>query len=134
MINALSVNNPAKKAALLMSLMLAVIHFRLCVLIGPPANQVFQQWFDFGTIATGTDELIRKIDRLLSLPIPTFVFAGHPHYGMLWPWWVATIINSGIWGLVAYSLFCCLLRFFENRQQLKSADKITALPDKLATG
>lgn len=131
MIKALRLDNPAKKAAMAIALLVSLTHFLLCRWIAPYANQTFQQWFDLGTVATGNDALVLRLNALLSLPIPTIFFAGHPSYGMLWPWWVMTILNSVIWGIIGYSLFCYLLLFFEKRIQKNKADKQIPLNDQL---
>ncbi len=105
MIKYLLINCPVKKPETVLALMLSLIHFGLCILIGHYANLIFQEWFDNGTAITGTNALIRRLNTLLSLPIPTIFLAGHPSYGMLWPWWLATIINSTTWGLTTYYVF-----------------------------
>ena len=94
-----------KGAAIVPSALVALVHFRLSVLLGPSANVVFQHWFDSGASAFGTDSVIASVERSLSTPIPALFFADHPIYGMAGGWWVATIINSLVWGLAIYASY-----------------------------
>lgn len=94
-----------KVAAIFPSALVAIVHLKLSVIVGPSANVVFQRWFDSGESASGTDALIASVDRLLSIPIPALFFAAHPIYGMARGWWVATIINSVVWGLAIYASY-----------------------------
>jgi hypothetical protein len=73
--------------------------------LGPYANLVFQRQFDTGEPASGADALIASVNSFLSLPIPALMFAAHPAFGMAWGWWVATIINSVVWGLAIYASY-----------------------------
>ena len=91
-----------KVAAIFPSVLVALVHFRLSVLVGPSANVVFQRWFDSGEPASGTDAVIASVEKILSIPIPALFFAAHPAYGMARGWWVATIINSMLWGVAIY--------------------------------
>jgi hypothetical protein len=94
-----------KVAAIFPSVLVALVHFRLSVLVGPSANVVFQRWFDTGESASGTDSVIASVEKFLSMPIPALFFAAHPVYGMARGWWVATIINSVLWGLAIYASY-----------------------------
>ena len=94
-----------KVAAIVPSVLVALVHFRLSLLVGPSANVVFQHWFDSGAPASGTDSVIASVERSLSIPIPALFFAAHPVYGMARGWWVATIINSVLWGLAIYASY-----------------------------
>ena len=92
-------------AAIIPSILVAVIHFRLSVLVGPQANIVFQRWFDSGTPATGMDAVIASIDSFLAKPIPTVFLARHPVYGPPTEWWIATAVNSVVWGTAIYACY-----------------------------
>ena len=94
-----------KVAAKFPSVLVALVHFRLSVLVGPSANVIFQRWFDSGEAASGTDAVIASVEKILSIPIPALLFAAHPVYGMARGWWVATIINSLLWGLAIYASY-----------------------------
>ena len=94
-----------KVAAIFQSVLVAIVHFKLSVLVGPSANVVFQRWFDSGESASGNDAVIASVERLLSIPIPALFFAAHPVYGMARGWWVATMINSVLWGLAIYASY-----------------------------
>ena len=94
-----------KVAAIFPSVLVALVHFRLSVLVGPSANVVFQRWFDSGEAASGNDAVIASLEKILSIPIPALFFAAHPVYGMARGWWVATIINSVVWGLTIYASY-----------------------------
>ena len=85
------------------SLLVAIVHFRLSLLVAPHANVVFQRWFDSGEPATGADAVVAAVDRFLSLPIPAIFLAAHPVYGLAWGWWIATAVNSILWGLTSYA-------------------------------
>jgi hypothetical protein len=88
--------------AILPSIIVAVVHFRLSVLVGSHANQVFQHWFDSGEKASGADAVIASIDRVLATPIPTVWLAGHPAKDLSAEWWIATVVNSILWGVIIY--------------------------------
>jgi len=92
-------------AAIFPSVLVALVHFRLSVRVGPYANVVFQHWFDSGAPASGPDAVIASVDSFLSKPIPALYFAEHPVYGMARGWWVATIINSVVWALTIYASY-----------------------------
>jgi hypothetical protein len=92
-------------AAIFLSVLVALVHFRLSVRVGPSANVVFQRWFDTGESPSGTDAVIASVERFLSIPIPALFFAAHPVYGLARGWWVATIINSVVWGLAIYASY-----------------------------
>ena len=94
-------------SAILPSIVVAVVHFKLCVLVGAQANGVFQRWFDSGEQASGADAVIASVDRFLAKPIPTVFLAKHPVYGLSSEWWVATAVNSFLWGATIY--LCYLL-------------------------
>jgi len=94
-------------SAILPSIIVAFIHFKLCVLVGAHANEVFQRWFDTGEQASGADAVIASVDRFLAKPIPTVSLAKHPIYGLSFEWWVATAVNSLLWGAIIY--LCYLL-------------------------
>jgi hypothetical protein len=90
---------------ILPALLVSLVHFRLSLLIAPHANVVFQRWFDSGEQATGADAAIAAVDRFLSLPIPAIFFAAHPVYGLAPGWWIATVVNSFMWGLAMYACY-----------------------------
>jgi hypothetical protein len=92
-------------AAIVPSLVVSLVHFKLSVLLAPHANVVFQRRFDTGALPTGADAIIYEVNTVLSRPIPALLFAGHPVYGLLRDWWYATIANSIIWGLTLYALY-----------------------------
>ena len=94
-----------KVAAIFPSVLVALVHFRLSVLLGPSANVVFQRWFDSGEAASGTDAVIASLEKILSIPIPALFFAAHPVYGMARGWWVATVVNSVLWGAAIYASY-----------------------------
>jgi hypothetical protein len=50
-------------AGILPSLLVAVVHFRLNLLVAPYANVVFQRWFDTGEQAIGADALVASVNR-----------------------------------------------------------------------
>ncbi len=89
-------------SAILPSIVVAVTHFKLSVLVGSHANVVFQHWFDTGEQASGADAIIASIDKFLAKPIPTVFLAGHPVYGLPSGWWIATAVNSILWGAAIY--------------------------------
>lgn len=93
-------------SAVIPSIVVAIIHFKLCVLVGAHANEVFQRWFDSGEQAFGADAVIASVDRFLAKPIPTVLLAKHPVYGLPFEWWAATAVNSILWGATIY--FCYL--------------------------
>ena len=111
-----------KLTALLPSIFIALIHFRLSVLVGPQANAVFQRWFDTGEPASGADAAIQSVDRLLSLPIPALWFAKHPVYGLPPEWWVATILNSALWGLAIYACYVLPVWLLKRRGKLRALE------------
>jgi hypothetical protein len=94
-----------KIAAIVPSVLVAVVHFTLSVRIAPYANVVFQHWFDTGERPSGVDAAIADVNALLSKPIPALLFATHPIYGLARGWWIATIANSVIWGLTLYATY-----------------------------
>jgi hypothetical protein len=94
---------------ILPSLLVSVTHFRLNLLVAPHANVVFQRWFDTGERATGADAIVASVDRFLSFPIPAIFFAAHPVYGIARGWWIATAINSLLWGLAVYACYIASL-------------------------
>ena len=96
-------------AGILPSLLVSIVHFRLSLLVAPHANVVFQRWFDSGEQATGADAVIAAVDRFLSLPIPAIFLAAHPVYRLAWGWWIATAVNSILWGLTAYVCYALSL-------------------------
>src|SRR5437763_16893335 len=85
-------------SAILPSIIVALIHFMLCVMVEPYANVVFQRWFDTGERATGADAVIASINDFLTKPIPTILLAKHPVYPLPFEWWFATAVNSILWG------------------------------------
>ena len=91
--------------AILSSSVIAVIHFKLSVLVGVHANVVFQRWFDSGERASGADAVIASVDAFLAMPIPTVLLARHPAYGLPLEWWVATAVNSILWGAFIYTCY-----------------------------
>lgn len=91
--------------AILPSIVVAIIHFKLSVLVGAHANVVFQRWFDSGERASGADAVIASIDSFLAKPIPTVLLAKHPVYGLPFEWWVATAVNSILWGAAIYACY-----------------------------
>ncbi len=91
--------------ALLPSFVVAIIHFKLSVLIGSHANVIFQRWFDTGERASGADAVIASIDSFLAKPIPTVLLAKHPVYGLSFEWWLATAVNSFLWGAAIYACY-----------------------------
>jgi hypothetical protein len=94
-----------KIAAIFPSLLVASVHFTLSVRLAPHANVIFQRWFDTGAVPTGTDAVIANVNGFLSRPIPALLFAGHPVYGLMREWWLATIANSVIWGLTLFATY-----------------------------
>ena len=91
--------------AIIPSIIVAVVHFKLSVLVEPQANIVFQRWFDTGEQASGADAVIASIDAFLSKPIPTILLARHPVYGPPSEWWIATAVNSILWGAAIYACY-----------------------------
>ena len=91
--------------AVVPSVFISVVHFGFAVLVGRQANLVFQHAFDTGEAATGADAVLASVDFWLSLPIPAVVLAGHPTYGLSPIWWIATALNSVIWGLAIYGCY-----------------------------
>ena len=106
-----------KLAAILPSVLIALVHFRLSLLVGPQANAVFQHWFDTGAPASGSDAVIQSVNNVLSFPIPAIWFAKHPVYGMARGWWVATILNSILWGLALYACYALPMWLFRKRDR-----------------
>lgn len=92
-------------AAILPSAIIAAIHFRLSIFVGPRANEVFQRWFDTGQHASGADAIIQSVNSFLSKPIPTVYFAGHPAYQPSLLYWLTTILNSLLWGVALYTSY-----------------------------
>lgn len=92
-------------AAIVPSIIVAVVHFKLCVMIEPHANIVFQRWFDSGEKATGADAVIASINNFLTTPIPTILLAKNPVYPIPFEWWLATAVNSIIWGAFIYACY-----------------------------
>lgn len=93
--------------AIVPSILVAVVHFKLSILVGPQANVVFQRWFDTGERASGVDAVVASVDAFLAKPIPTVLLARHPVYGPASEWWIATAVNSFLWGAAIYA--CCKL-------------------------
>ncbi len=91
--------------AIFPSVVVAVAHLKLAVLVGSHANVVFQRWFDTGERASGADAVIASIDSFLAKPIPTVLLAQHPVYGLPFEWWVATAVNSFLWGAAIYACY-----------------------------
>ncbi|MFL6227432.1 MAG: hypothetical protein ACJ741_01480 [Pyrinomonadaceae bacterium] len=91
--------------ALLPSLVVAAIHFKLCVMVEPYANVVFQHWFDTGERAAGADAVIASINNFLTKPIPTILLANHPVSPLPLAWWLATAANSILWGAFIYACY-----------------------------
>jgi hypothetical protein len=91
-----------KLAAVLPSILIALVHLLLRVLLGPYANVIFQRLFDTGETAAGADAVIMSVNNILSLPIPTLLLARHPVYGVSTDWYLATMFNSIAWGLGLY--------------------------------
>ena len=91
-----------KIAPLVPSILVALIHFTLSIRVGQQANVIFQQQFDKGMEPTGSDAVVAGINRLLSVPIPTLLFAKTPAYGLPLLWWIVTVANSILWGLFIY--------------------------------
>lgn len=108
-----------KFAAIFPSILIALIHFRLSVLVGPYANVVFQHRFDTGEPASGADAVIQSVNRLLSTPIPALLFAKHPVYGLAWGWWAATILNSMTWGLAVYACYQLSTWLLKGRDKIR---------------
>jgi hypothetical protein len=97
--------NLLARPAIVPSIIVAAIHFKLCVMVAPRANEVFQRWFDTGEQATGADAVIESINRFLTMPIPTILLARHPAYPLPFEWWLATAVNSIIWGAFIYACY-----------------------------
>ena len=95
--------------AFIPSAIVALIHFKLSVLVGTQSNNIFQRWFDTGESATGSDAIVSSVDAFLSKPIPTVFLANHPSQSLPFEWWLATAVNSFCWGLFIY--ICCKLSF-----------------------
>jgi hypothetical protein len=104
-LSAMTPQRTHKIAAIFPSLLVAIVHFTLSVRLAPHANVIFQRWFDSGEVPTGTDAVIANVNGFLSRPIPALLFAGHPVYGLMREWWLATIANSVIWGLTLYATY-----------------------------
>jgi hypothetical protein len=94
-----------KLAAILPSLVVVGVHFRLSLLLAPWANQVFQHRFDTGEGSTGADATVYSVYNFLSIPIPAILFAQHPARPVPLTWWLITILNSLCWGAVTYGCF-----------------------------
>ncbi len=104
-LSAMKPQHAKRIAGILPSLLVSLVHFRLSLLVAPHANVVFQRWFDTGEVATGADAVVASVDRFLSLPIPAIFFAAHPVYRLARGWWIATAVNSVIWGLAVYACY-----------------------------
>src|SRR5258707_315959 len=111
----------SKLIAFLPSVLGSLIHFQLSVLVGPRANAIFQHWFDTGEPASGADTVIQSVNNILSFPIPALFFAKHPAYGLAPGWWVATILNSVLWGLVIYACYAIPMRLLGNTSKSEAA-------------
>ena len=105
MIKPLQRRNLQGLAAILPSAIIAVIHFKLSTVVGPRANEVFQRWFDTGEQASGADAIIQSVYNVLSKPVPTVYFAGHPAYPPSFLYWLTTILNSLFWGVGLYTSY-----------------------------
>jgi hypothetical protein len=91
--------------AIIPSIIVSIVHFKLSVLVEPQANIVFQHWFDTGERASGADAVIESVNVFLSKPIPAIFLARHPVYGPPLSWWVATAVNSVLWGAAIYACY-----------------------------
>ena len=92
-------------AALVPSVFISLIHFKLSCIVQPYSNEAFQHWFDTGEKASGSLAAISAVDALLSVPIPTVLLAHHPSSPLPFEWWIATAANSLFWGGFVYALF-----------------------------
>lgn len=92
-------------AALVPSVFISLMHFKLSLLVQPYSNEAFQHWFDTGEKASGSLGTVRAVDALLSIPIPTVLLAHHPSSPLPIEWWIATAANSIFWGGFVYALF-----------------------------
>jgi hypothetical protein len=99
--------------AVIPSLIVALVHFRLCVMVGPQANVVFQRWFDTGEQAAGSDAVIASVNRILSIPIPAVFLTGHPAYPLSFQWWFASAVDSLVWGALIYASYRLAFRIFK---------------------
>jgi hypothetical protein len=91
--------------AVLPSVIVSMVHFGFAVLVGRQANLVIQHRFDTGEAVTGADAVVASVNFWLSIPIPAVVLAGHPAHDLSATWWIATALNSVIWGLVVYGCY-----------------------------
>jgi hypothetical protein len=89
-----------KTAVLAIALPVTTLHFSASVLVGPRANEIFQQRFDTGWVPTGADATLVRLNSLLSIPVPTVLLNVHPSRPAPLVWWIATGINSAVWGVV----------------------------------
>jgi|ERR1043166_705163 hypothetical protein len=102
----MKVQKVIKIAAMIPSLLIAAVHFVLCVRIGPQANIVFQKLDDSGPpLLEGGDATIAAIYRILAQPVPSSMFFEHPVHGLPIIWWAATLVNSVVWGLSIYFIY-----------------------------
>jgi hypothetical protein len=94
-----------KAAALVAGALVGALHFVASVVVGPRANEIYQQWFDTGRVAAGADATLARLNSLLSTPIPTVLLNLHPSRPAPVSWWMATGVNSVLWGaIVAVSM------------------------------
>src|ERR1043165_755013 len=96
------------------SIIVAAIHFKLSVMVEPYANVVFQRMFDSGAGPTGADAVIYSINNFLTTPIPTIFLAKHPVYPLPLEWWLATAVNSILWGAFVYACYRLASRLFKS--------------------
>src|SRR5437868_3613563 len=94
-----------KLSAMLPAVVVAVIHFRLCLMVAPQANSVFQRWFDTGAQPECSDAAVLSIYKFLSLPVPVVLFAVHPAHAFPLSWWLVSLLDSCLWGLVIYAVY-----------------------------
>ena len=99
--------------ALLPSIVVAIIHFKLSVLVGPQANEGFQRWFNTGEGASGADAVVASVNVFLAKPIPTELLAGHPTHQLPTGWWLGTAVNSMLWGAAIYACYTLSLWLFK---------------------
>ena len=99
--------------AILPSIVVAAVHFKLSVMVEPRANEIFQRMFDMGEQPTGADAGLYSINNFLTTPIPTILLAGHPSRPLGFGWYFATAVNSVIWGALIYACYRLSSWFFK---------------------
>ena len=100
-----------KLAAILPSIAVAAVHFRITLLIATQANIAYQRMFDTYVPLTGSEQVVYDAYKFLSWPIfLSLDFAGHPSNAFPWYWWLMIGFNSLCWGIALYVLYWILQR------------------------